>query len=142
MSVARHFLDTNILVYTFDRAAPEKAQRAEDMVAEALASGMGVISYQVAQEFIAVACRGFRTPLTFEQIERYWDKALRPLLAVHSSPMLFARAIETYRAHQLHWYDALIVAAALQANCKVLYSEDLQHGQRFGDLVVTNPFIA
>jgi predicted nucleic acid-binding protein len=54
--------------------------------------------------------------------------------------MLFARAIEIYRAHQLHWYDALIVAAALQANCKVLYSEDLQHGQRFGDLVITNPF--
>jgi predicted nucleic acid-binding protein len=43
-------------------------------------------------------------------------------------------------AHQFAWYDSLIIAAALEGGCKVLYSEDLQHGQHFGDLVVENPF--
>ena len=141
MSAARHFLDTNIFVYTFDLETPNKAKRAEDLIADALATGAGVISYQVAQEFVAVARRPFRNPMTFEQIERYWLTTLRPLLLVHSSPGLFIRALDLARRDQLSWYDSLIVAAAIQGECEVLYSEDLQHGRRFGDLVIQNPFL-
>jgi predicted nucleic acid-binding protein len=141
MSAARHFLDTNIFVYTFDLEAPEKAKRAENLVAEALASGAGMISYQVAQEFVAVARKPFRTAMSFEQIERYWLTTLRPLLLVHSSPGLFIRALDLARREQLSWYDSLIVAAAIQGECEILYSEDLQHGRRFGDLVIQNPFV-
>jgi predicted nucleic acid-binding protein len=141
MSAARHFLDTNIFVYTFDRQAQEKAKRAENLVAEALATGLGMISYQVAQEFVAVARKPFLTPMSFEQIERYWYTTLRPLLSVHSSPALFMRALDLARRDQLSWYDSLIVSAALQGGCKVLYSEDMQHGRRLGNLVVQNPFL-
>jgi predicted nucleic acid-binding protein len=141
MSAARHFLDTNIFVYTFDLEAPEKAKRAENLIAEALASGAGMISYQVAQEFVAVARKPFRTPMSFEQIERYWLTTLRPLLLVHSSPGLFIRALDLARRDQLSWYDSLIVAAAIQGECEVLYSEDLQHERRFGDLEIQNPFL-
>ena len=49
-------------------------------------------------------------------------------------------AMNLARTHQLVWYDSLIVAAAIQARCKILYSEDFQHGRRFGDLVVVDPF--
>ena len=141
MSAARHFLDTNIFVYTFDLEAPEKATRAENLIAEALASGAGMISYQVAQEFVAVARKPFRTPMSFEQIERYWLTTLRPLLLVHSSPGMFIRALDLARRDQLSWYDSLVVAAAIQGECEILYSEDLQHGRRFGDLVIQNPFL-
>jgi predicted nucleic acid-binding protein len=141
MSAARHFLDTNIFVYTFDLETPNKAKRAEDLIADALATGAGVISYQVAQEFVAVARKPFRNPMTFEQIERYWLTTLRPLLLVHSSPGLFIRALDLARRDQLSWYDSLIVAAAIQGECEILYSEDLQHGRRFGDLVIQNPFL-
>jgi predicted nucleic acid-binding protein len=141
MSVARHFLDTNIFVYTFDLQAPNKARRAEDLIADALATGAGMISYQVAQEFVAVARRPFRSPMSFEQIERYWLTALRPLLLVHSSPGLFLRALDLARRDQLSWHDSLIVAAAIQGECEILYTEDLQHGRRFGDLVIQNPFL-
>jgi predicted nucleic acid-binding protein len=141
MSAARHFLDTNIFVYTFDLETPNKAKRAEDLIADALATGAGVISYQIAQEFVAVARKPFRNPMTFEQIERYWLTTLRPLLLVHSSPGLFIRALDLARRDQLSWYDSLIVAAAIQGECEILYSEDLQHGRRFGDLVIQNPFL-
>lgn len=141
MSADRHFFDTNILIYTFDLTAPDKSRRAEDLVYAALATGRGMISHQVVQEFVAVARKPFRVPLTFEQIEKYWQKTLRPLLQIHSSPALFERGIEICRASQLSWYDAIIVAAAIQGRCKILYSEDLQHGRRFGDLVVENPFL-
>jgi predicted nucleic acid-binding protein len=140
MNAARHFLDTNIFVYTFDLQAPKKAERAENLIADALATGAGMISYQVAQEFVAAARKPFRTPMSFEQIERYWHTTLRPLLLVHSSPGLFIRGLDLARRDQLSWYDSLIVAAAIQGGCEVLYSEDLQHGRRFGDLVVEDPF--
>jgi predicted nucleic acid-binding protein len=141
MNAANHFLDTNIFVYTFDLEAPKKAKQAENLIAEALASGAGMISYQVAQEFVAVARKPFRTPMSFEQIERYWLTTLRPLLVVHSSPGLIIRALDLARRDQLPWYDSLIVAAALQGDCEVLYSEDMRHGRRFGDLVIQNPFL-
>ncbi len=78
--------------------------------------------------------------MSFEQIERYWLTTLRPLLLVPSSPGMFIRALDLARRDQLSWYDSLIVAAAIQGECEILYSEDLQHGRRFGDLVVQNPF--
>lgn len=141
MSAARYFLDTNIFVYTFDLQSPGKAKRAESLIAGALGSGMGMISYQVAQEFVAVARKPFQDPMSFEQIERYWHTTLRPLLAVQTSPALFIRALDLARRDQLSWHDSLIVAAAVQGGCQILYSEDLQHGRRFGDLVVENPFL-
>jgi predicted nucleic acid-binding protein len=141
MSAARHFLDTNVFIYTFDRQVPEKAERAENLVAEALATGAGMISYQVAQEFVAAARKPFRNPMSFDQIERYWHTTLQPLLLVHSSPGLFSGALDLARRDQLSWYDSLIVSAALQGSCRILYSEDLQHGRRFGDLAVQNPFL-
>jgi predicted nucleic acid-binding protein len=79
--------------------------------------------------------------MSFEQIEKYWHTTLQPLLAVHSSPALFVRALDLARRDQLSWYDSLIVAAALQGGCQILYTEDMQHGRRFGDLVVENPFL-
>lgn len=141
MSAARHFLDTNIFVYTFDLQDPQKAKRAENLIAEALRTGVGMISYQVAQEFVAVARKPFQIPMSFQQIERYWHTTLRPLLAIHSSPGLFIRALDLARRDQLSWYDSLIVAAAIQGDCEVLYSEDMQHSRRFGDLVIQNPFL-
>jgi predicted nucleic acid-binding protein len=141
MSGGKHFLDTNIFVYTFDLEDPKKATLAENLIDGALRTGLGMISYQVAQEFVAVARKPFQRPMSFQQIERYWHTTLRPLLAVHSSPGLFVRALDLARREQLSWYDSLIIAAGIQGDCKVLYSEDLQHGRRFGDLVIQNPFL-
>jgi len=135
----KSFLDTNIFVYCFDKSHKEKSAKAERLVYEALASRHGVISYQVTQEFVA-AVRRFRVPMRFEDIEEYWQTTLLPLLTIYFTPDLYARALKLAERDRLSWYDALIVAAAIQGGCKVLYSEDLQHGRCFGDLVVQDPF--
>jgi len=140
MNGVKYFFDTNILVYTFDLSSPAKAKRAEELIFHGLDSGHGMISYQVVQEFITVM-RRFSKPLTFDQIARYWTVTLLPLLVVHSSPALFNAAMNLASTQQLSWYDSLIVSAAIQGRCKILYSEDLQDGRRFGDLVVKNPFL-
>ena len=137
----RYFLDSNVLIYSFDGTDPTKAQRAEELVNEALTTNRGVISYQVVQEFFNFALRRAAGPMKIADAEQFLDEVLRPLLSVHSSPVLFADALHLHGRYQLAWYDSLIVAAAMQANCDVLYSEDLQNGQRFGNIQVKNPFI-
>ena len=64
----RYFLDTNIAVYCFDSSEPRKQNRAKDLVAHAASSGLGVVSYQVLQEFCNVATNAKRLALSTEQI--------------------------------------------------------------------------
>jgi len=137
----RFFLDTNIFIYSFDQSAVVKAQKAAQLIGKALTTQKGIISYQVVQEFLNVALRGFRLAIARSDLESFVFKALFPMMAISSSPALVIEALRLHGENQLAWYDALIVAAALQGGCKVLYSEDMQHGRRFGDLVIQNPFL-
>lgn len=54
---------------------------------------------------------------------------------------LYSEALRIHSRRGLSWYDSIIVGAAAQAHCDVLYSEDLQHGQSFGSVRVVNPFL-
>jgi predicted nucleic acid-binding protein len=137
----RFFLDTNIFVYSFDQSAPAKARRAAQLIREALTTQKGVISYQVVQEFFNVALKRFSQPMPAVDAGQYLIAVFRPLLAVHSSQAIYAEALFLHAQSGLSWYDSLIVSAAIQARCKILFSEDLQHGQRFGTLQVRNPFL-
>src|SRR5208337_1549112 len=137
----RFFLDTNIFVYSFDQNAVAKAQRAVQLIREALTTQKGVISYQVVQEFFNVALKRFSQPMQAADAGQYLVAVFRPLLAVHSSQALYAEGLFLHARNGLAWYDSLIVSAAIQARCEILFSEDLQHGQRFGSLQVRNPFL-
>jgi len=136
----KSFLDTNIIVYAFGQSFPEKAKIAQRLITDGAADKQAIISYQVVQEFLNVALRGFRLAIARSDLESFVFKALFPMMAISSSPALVIEALRLHGENQLAWYDALIVAAALQGGCKVLYSEDMQHGRRFGDLVIQNPF--
>jgi predicted nucleic acid-binding protein len=137
----RFFLDTNIFIYSFDQSAAAKARKAAELIREALTTQKGVISYQVVQEFFNVALRRFSQPMQAADAEQYLSTVFRPLLAVHSSQALYAEALHLHAQSGLSWYDALIVSSAIQARCDLLFTEDLQHGQRFGTLQVRNPFL-
>src|SRR5216683_4726803 len=137
----KSFLDTNIIVYAFGQSFPEKAKIARRLVTDGAADKQAIISYQVVQEFINVALRGFRLAIVRSDLESFVLTALFPMMAISSSPALVIEALRLQGETQLSWYDSLIVAAALQGSCKILYSEDLQHGRRFGELAVENPFL-
>lgn len=127
------FFDTNILVYAFAANDPRSA-RAEALMAEG-----GVIGAQVLNEFTNVARRKLRwdwkeIEAALVVIETLLGPA-RPLTAA-----IHARAVVLARDHKLSFYDALIVAAAADADCAVLCSEDMQHGQKIGNLRIDNPF--
>ena len=137
----RFFLDTNVFVCSFDRRAPAKVRRATQLIRRAAATRKGIVSYQVVQEFFNVALRRFVQPMTVAEAEQYLTTVFRPLMAVHSSQSLYAEALRLSESYRLSWYDSLILAAAIEGQCSVLYSEDLQHGQRFETLQVENPFL-
>ena len=137
----RFFLDTNIFVYSFDKNAPKKADRAAKLIRRAIEAREGIVSYQVVQEFFNLALRRFAEPMSGAEAEQYLSATFRPLLTVHSSHALYGQALQLVARHKLSWYDSLILASAIEGQCAILYSEDFQHGQRFGDLRIENPFL-
>lgn len=137
----RFFLDTNIAVYCFDGSALRKQETAKELVTHAASSGMGVVSFQVLQEFCNVASNSRRLNLAAERIMAYVNLVLQPMNQVSSSPQLLEQALAIRQAHSFGFYDSLIIAAAREAQCTALYSEDMQHGQRIGSLKIINPFL-
>lgn len=137
----KSFLDTNIFVYTFDTAAPAKRATSQHLVAHALEDRSAVISYQVVQEFLNVATRKFARPMTIREAGDYLDLVLMPLCEIFPGAALYSRALSVAARAKIAFYDALIVSSALSAGCSILLSEDLQYGQRIGELEVHNPFL-
>ena len=139
MSAAKFFLDTNIIAYTFDQSDRHKQKIAQGLMEQAL-TGSGFISLQVVQEFLNIALRKFEKPLTTEQAQRYMDTVLAHLCAYYPDMNTFERALSIKERWRYSWYDSLIITAALELECEVLYSEDLQHNQRVEGLVIVDPF--
>ena len=137
----RFFLDTNIFVYSATDDEPAKARTSTELIRKALTTHQGVVSYQVVQEFFNLALKRFERRMNFEDRHEYLARVFRPLLKIHSSLALYEEALRLYAANKLQWYDALIVSAARESGCTILYSEDLQHGQKFGSLKIINPFL-
>jgi predicted nucleic acid-binding protein len=84
----KFFLDTNIFVYSFDGTSSKKAQRAGQLIRQAIQTRNGIVSFQVVQEFFNVALRRFAEPMTHADAEQYLSTTFRPILAVHSSQAL------------------------------------------------------
>jgi predicted nucleic acid-binding protein len=132
MSGADVFLDTNILLYLVS-AETAKADRAEELVAAG-----GVISVQVLNEFASVALRKFAMGLP--EIREVLS-AVRAICSVEPlSERTHDLALELTERFQLSFYDSLIVAAAILADCSILYSEDMQDAQTIESVTIRNPF--
>jgi len=136
----KFFLDTNVFVYSFDVRYPAKQKKAQDLIDKALSGRKGLVSYQVVQEFLNVALRKFEKPLTAHESRAYLDDVLWPLCEVAPTLGLYRRALELKNEMNVHFYDALIIASASEAGCKILYTEDLQNNHHIAGLKIQNPF--
>jgi len=140
MSV-KFFLDTNIFVYSFDSRNPAKQKKAQALIDKALTGHVGLVSYQVVQEFLHVAMRKFEKPFSPQECRAYLDQVLSPLCDVLPSMNLYRQALDVKEESGFGFYDSLIVASAVQGGCKTLYTEDLQNGQSIAGLTIQNPFL-
>lgn len=128
------FIDSNIFLYAFSNIAIKTAIAQQEIEREAY------ISVQVLSE-VANVMRN--------KMHRPWDEInLRirgiEFIALAVLPLtreLQREAFALSEKHQISIYDSQIIAAALKAGCDELISEDMQHGQRYGTLLVRNPFL-
>ena len=131
------FVDTNLLLYSFDPADPAKHALARRWMAMLWSSGIGRISWQVLNEFYANAERKLRVPSVIAR------KSVEGL--VQWQPLGFEigsmrRAWHWMDQAGMTYWDGLILAAAESLGCRWLLSEDFQHGRRYGSVQVINPF--
>ena len=134
------FVDTNILVYAYDRGAGERHEKALSLIEQLWRDGNGILSTQVLQEFYVNVRRKAQNPVTVEQaralISDYlaWDPVV-------SDGATILEAIDIERRCQLSFWNSLIVAAAQKGGASIIYSEDFNHGQKFGSVEVLNPLL-
>lgn len=134
------FFDSNVFIYLFDDADPQKQARARSIVASALVADTACISFQVVQETLHVLTRKFAKRVPSEIAKDILRDSLQPFWRVQPSPGLYIRALDLQERYRFSFYDSLIVAAAVEAGCARLLSEDLQDGQRVDQLLIENPF--
>lgn len=135
--VARSFLDTNVLVYADDRAAPAKQRRALELVAEHRRAGTGVVSLQVLQEYFVTATRKLGVDAA---VARRKVELLAELDVAVPDVTDVLGAIDLHRLHGVSFWDALVLRAAKQSGCSVLLTEDLQDEREIDGLRIVNPF--
>ena len=137
---AESFIDTNVFVYQLERLDARKADIADDLIERGIDTQTACISFQVVQECLNTAIRKAEVPLTEEEMRRYMVDVLAPLYHVQPDIRLYQKSLEIRFRYGFSFYDSLIVAAAVEAGCETLYTEDLTHGQQIEAVTIVNPF--
>ena len=131
------FIDTNILIYSIDRSEENAGKKRAAM--ELLAKVDFGLSTQVMQEFYVTATGKIEQPLAPDDALAFLDQYSAFPVAV-TDPGLVIEGIRNSVKYQLSYWDGAILAAAERLRVETLYSEDFNHGQRYGAIQVVNPF--
>lgn len=134
------FVDTNIVVYAFDRGEPRKSEIAAALLEDLAAAGRLRLSTQVLQEFFVTTTRKLRPPLPPRQALDTMDDLARWPVHVVDPPTIRRAGLLSDEA-QLSFWDALIVVSASLNDAETLYTEDLNHGQTIMGVRIVNPFL-
>jgi predicted nucleic acid-binding protein len=130
------FIDTNLIVYANDNRDTQKQRKAIELIEKLMNDGLGVISSQVLQEYANTA---------LIKLNQQHTIVLRQLMLLESfevvllKPALIRRAIEIRSAYAISFWDSCIISAAESAGCDSIYSEDLNAGQYYSGIKLSNP---
>jgi len=135
------FVDTNILIYAFDKDAGDKRDHARELIGNLAANSRGCISAQVLMEFFVVATAKTPKKLT-PKSARGIIESMRcwPMFSPNLDDILAASDIA--QKYKINFWDAMIVRAAAKMGADILWTEDLNHGQMYEDVEVRNPFVS
>ena len=133
------FVDTNVFVYLHDDSEPQKKTRADEWISLLVRDRSGRVSFQVLQELYSTLTSKRRLKVDVAEA-RLIVRELVVWQPIAIDIAMLERAWVLQDRFPLSWWDALIIAAAQTCECKVLLTEDLQHGQEFGAVQVVNPF--
>jgi predicted nucleic acid-binding protein len=138
MSV-RVFVDTNVLVYAYDKHEPQKQRKAQRLLADGIEQENLFLSVQVLGEFFNVVTRHIPQPMSPDETQEIINSlSILPVQEIDLA--MVNRAIDTHQTYQISYWDSLIVSAAERAGCTMIVSEDLSAGQAYHNIRVINPF--
>jgi len=134
------FVDTNVLVYAYDRTAGQKRERARSLLDQLWTANSGCVSVQVLQEFYVAATQKVKKPLPQQAAaDIVRDLAFWRVHAPVAEDIL--AAIDLQRRHKISFWDAMIIWSASQLGCATIWSEDLTARRTYDGVLVQNPFI-
>ncbi len=133
----RSFFDTNVLVYRDDAAYPDKQKISVELLESCWKTNNAIISTQVLQEYFAAATRKLGVPVDIARRKVQLYSGLGIASIDHDDIL---QAIDLLRLYKFSFWDSLIIQMAQKTACCILYSEDMQHEQKIGDLTIINPF--
>lgn len=136
------FLDTNVLVYAWDRSEPVKGPFAKSLLQQILQTGRPCISVQVLSEFFWTATRKLPFPLTFDEATAEAKRLLALTRVEPLTPDLFTDALDAVGRHGMPLWDAQIFVVAKSNHAAVVLSEDFQHRRVIEGVTFLNPFAA
>ena len=135
------FVDTNILVYAYDQTAGRKFERSRELMERLWDTGEGVVSSQVLQEFYVTVTAKIPNPLKPREARQIISDLGTWRVAVLDTRDILAGS-EMAERYRLSFWDGLILAAAHKEEAATLWSEDLSHGQKYGEITVRNPLLS
>ena len=136
---AEIFLDANVLLYASSNAVEDKNKR--DRAQALMIAAPFALSAQVLQEYIANALRKKQLGISETNIHAMLEIAATATVLPISLELILT-SVQIRRKFQVSHWDATIIAAALELGCTTLYSEDLNHGQKYDGVQVVNPFLS
>lgn len=137
MSV-RSFFDTNVLVYADDKAVPAKQRIAIKLVSEHRRARTGVVSLQILQEYFVTVTKKLHVDLA---TARRKVELLAEFDVASPEVADILAAIDLHRLHGFSFWDGLVVRAAKQAGCRVIFTEDMQNAREIDGVRIVNPFL-
>lgn len=137
---ARIFVDTNVLVYAYDRSEPQKQRQALEVLDRLAVSRVGVISTQVLAEFFVSVTRKIVTPLSVSEAYVRVKNYLQAWTVLDLTGMIVLEAARGVREHQFNFWDAQIWAAARLNQIPIVFSEDFNVGAVTEGVHFVNPF--
>ncbi len=136
MSAKKVFLDTNVVIYAYSLDQVEKCRISRALIE----SGNAVVSAQVLNEYCNATRKKY--PHLFDRVEETLHELLDILEVRGLMPLTSLHALQLTRRYGFSYYDSLIVASALEADCTLLASEDMHNGLLIeGRLRIVNPFL-
>jgi predicted nucleic acid-binding protein len=137
-SLPRTFLDTNVLLYADDAKELRKQRIAVGLIVQHKRQRTGVVSVQVLQEYFVNATNKLKLD---PAVARYKVEFHSRFMVGEPNVTDILAAIDIHRLHGLSFWDALVLRMAKQTGCRVLLTEDMQHGQDFDGVKIVNPFL-
>lgn len=136
----RVFVDTNVLVYAYDRSEPKRQRQALQVLGQLAVSGAGVINTQILAEFFVVVTRKLTAPLSVDEAYDSVKNYLRSWTVLTLTGMIVLEAARGVRDYQFSFWDAQVWAAARLNQIPIIFSEDFSSGAVIEGIRFVNPF--